>query len=757
MALLMCYSKTDCPDMHKILLKVLFLSCLMIIGISATALAQKLSDTRVSVGLKGVYGQSVEDFAKEKNIGGWRDNEIFCGDKQTFCNVETQVCLKCSRNSETVEGAVKEGQKQTGECINYTGRDFSKKMAWELAKRATKECFKNAFAMEQRARDRNGFENFFASIGDFFYDVDYTISIAPQGFLAENYQKIVFSAFTVSDNEEERTFCAPGSTEENPECYLLYSDNNQASFAYGNEKKGEEGKNVARGCEVLPIKIYNLSKCFLCPLTAAVFSAANEVTIMSFKSFKDAFCRVLIVAFAVWLAFASLQIVFTYTKQDGNKYLSSLILQGGKILIAYFLLNNAGDLFIYFILPVLKAGMVMAKNIAAVEVTPINYIPSTLENAVLFNAGNFYEEVEKFVAGVQSQLAVMQAIGASLFCAGIHQMSIWSVKDVFTLISNLGIGIRIVALGGVLFIFALLLIVSFGFYFLDAIIQLAIMGAMLPLMIAGWPFKLTSNYAKTGYKMLLNVFFSIFFIGFVISVELNLVNKALEEINRKPIYEYSLDGFRVNSTYVGEDRSGGLGGLFKAINTQNGNDIRELTDIGFGGFLLLIFACFFGFKFVSNVPKLAEKLSDAPSLDVAVKAGTVGASAAKGVAKVAISPFTNLAKEKWRAGGGFIGATGRLIQAPGKFMSKLGNTKLGQKMGVNASSWGNGTVSRLGQSIEGWGKNVTARRADAESLAGIKNKIDSSYMLKHGKSMSKAQLEASARAELNRRKNKIWR
>ncbi len=726
--------------------KWLFLVGLMFFGqisfVAAQAQAQTTSTRQNISGLSGVYAQNYRDFVDEKQLAGLKElaaNQVYCGTVNNICNTDTQVCIKCSRNSKSFGGYYQSNQRQEGYCAprsSNSNKVIGTREAWKLAEKAS-GCFADAWEAKRDAEGRSGWGNFWAGVWDVIDDVDYTISAEPNGFLEEKYVNTFFGLVQLSNNDKERTFCNPN---DETECYMLFSDSDSSSLAYGGARKTKDGgKNISRGCEVLPIKIYNLSKCFFCPLSAAVFDAANSITSLSFKKLGGAFRKLLVVAFALWLAFSSLKIVFTYTKQDGNKYLSSILVQGGKFLFAYLLLANSYDVFAYFISPILKTGISMALNIGATNVSPLNYVPSAIESDQYYNAGNLYGEIELFLAGVQAQLSVMQGIGTTLFCVGFHQITmITGISDITGFLGSFITGIQIVLLGAVLFVFAILLTVSFGFYFLDAIIQLAILGAMMPLMIAGWPFKITSSYANIGKEMLLNVFFTIFFIGFVVSVEINLIDKALEEINRASVYEattiYNDDG-SVLEEGDAYNRSGGLGGLFEAINNQNGDRIRDLASIGFSGFLILLFACFFGFQFVSNVPKLADKLAEGANTGVAVKAGTAMASVAKGAANVATKPFREMARERWVARGGALGAFGRVLKAPGKVAGLLGRSKTfsalgrtGVGRGLNAAKdgvrgftggllnkTGNWVNNKLGSATKGLGAKWTSAGRNAIS------------------------------------------
>lgn len=432
------------------------------------------------------------------------------------------------------------------------------------------------------------------------------------------------------------------------------------------------------GCEVLPVKIYNMQGCFFCPLAAVIFSSANDITAIAFDNFASSFGKLLVIVFAIWLALMTLNQVASMTKQDAPKFISSIIKQGFKVSIAFVLLTNANNLFSYFVNPLLSGGMALGKGIQTTQIDE----PTEYKKSIITSSENFfnlrpkdgghtlYEKIEVYLASLQWRLSYMQAIGSSLFCVGTHTIGL---KGLFKSADKPGInkfkdGIRMMFLGGIMTVFGFLLTIAFGFYFLDAILQLAVIGAMLPLMIAGWPFKVTSQYASTGFKMLLNTFFVMFFIGFVVSVNIELVDQSL-----------ALAGSAHNKTDVSNDEPKGLEAIALAISEQNIDEVDKATSLGATGFLILAFAFLFGFKFVAKASDLANTLAAGGfKSGISSSIGTMGASLAKGAASKLTKPVRNVASGAYHKAGGLVGMSSGLIGGTANLLGK-GASKIGMK------------------------------------------------------------------------------
>ena len=571
-----------------------------------------------------IEAESAASFAKKHgasaiaNMFNGAEEEITCGRSDNICNT-TQMCLKVRGKGKPYA----KNNRQTG----YRGYCVSKEaspVTWQTPSHNDGSIDTNHIA----AAKKYGLPTYKISIPVY---IDYDPYVYWQPVDAA---PISVELMQKSWMEEYTNFW--GKTKlRNDECFSVNGKSEQkVCVADFGETLGLEyaGENF-NGCEVLPVKIYNMQGCFFCPLAAVIFSAANDITSSAFSNFAPSFGKLLIVAFAIWLALATLNQVASMTKQDAPKFIASIIKQGFKISFAFVLLSNANNLFSYFVNPLLSGGMGLGKGIQTTEmVAPTEYKKNTITSSESFfnlrprDGGNtLYEKIEVYLASLQWRLSYMQAIGSSLFCVGTHTIGVkglFKSSDDPNGVNKFKDGIRMMFLGGVMTVFGFLLTIAFGFYFLDAILQLAIVGAMLPLMIAGWPFKATSQYASTGFKMILNTFFVMFFIGFVVSVNVELVDQSL-----------ALAGSMHNKTDIFDGEPKGLSALALAISEQNINEVDKATSVGATGYLILAFAFLFGFKFVAKASELANTLA-AGGLKGGISSsiGTMGASLVKGAA-----------------------------------------------------------------------------------------------------------------------------
>ncbi len=437
----------------------------------------------------------------------------------------------------------------------------------------------------------------------------------------------------------------------------VFEHNGRKYVFNGNDEAYSDGD--MKGCEILPNKIYKMSKCLVCPLVKTVLSTADTVTTNAFSKFAGSFRVLIAMVFALWIALLALKQVFTFTKQDAPKFLNALIKQSFKFLIAFLLLSSPSMIYDKFILPVLSSGMELGKTIQSAEMN-IDQNKTQKNNDTgggyftsKRSGQSFYDRIESGLISVQLELARMQAIGSTLVCVGWNHTPLLLTKRKLDDFKN---GLMSVFVGFIMFFLSLFISLAFGFYILDAFIQMIIVGAMMPLMIAGWPFKITSSYASTGLKVILNSFFILFFLGFVISVCVQLVSQVFVMSNNNQ-----------------DALTDGLNYIETLINDQNVPALMKYVNVGTNGLLLLIFASFFGFKFIGEATSLASSISGGGMAGgIGSSFATTGASFIKGVAKKTTSPIRNVVSEKLHEKGGFIGiTTGAVARHAEKHEAKL--------------------------------------------------------------------------------------
>ena len=682
--------------MFEHLKKIIFflsLACSINLIAPAFSYAQKTDTEKLNEGIKKLNKlyevQSTAEFAGEH--GGKKylpaltaspETSIICGNAETICNRETEYCLKCTVKTQS-DGVYTKSE--YGKCVAKEGYNISDKHAsWP--------------------DDGNCLQKTKIFLGGFTIYAG-VISEESSGFLSANTTDALFY-----HSVQGHTF-----SDSNGKMYQLFMTETP-TIQYAGNKSGDD--DTFNGCEVLPVKIYNHQSCFFCPLAGLIFGAANDVTSSSFASFTGPFKVVIVVVFAIWLALAALGQVFPMTKQDAPKFLASVLKQGFKFALAYFLLTYANDLFRLFIIPVLDGGLALGTHIRALELpNPVNWTKTEISTPEMYynlkgeiTGETLFDRIELFLASVQAQLSYMQAIGTTIFCVGGHEI-------ITVHFDKLKIGLRMMLLGGVLTAFGFLLTIAFAFYFLDALLQLAVIGAMLPFMIAGWPFKVTAQYASTGFKMLLNTFFVMFFTGFVISVNIGLISQSLS-LSTSIQADTKTTGA---STKDAKENVNAFEDIIEAINDQNFEKLNKATDIGGVGFMLLAFSCIFGFKFVAQTAPLANTLASGGFKGgIAGKIGTMAASTVKGMAGKATAPIR---QGIGAATGGVIGiaagAAGGVVSGAGGLVSLVGKgaSKVGDKIGDNMVGKG---FSHVGKGASGLGKGIS-------KVGSVGKKIQNAY------------------------------
>lgn len=472
---------------------------------------------------------------------------------------------------------------------------------------------------------------------------------------------------------------------------MTYTDPSGNEIQYVKTLWGTEAQTSGNldGCPPIAIQIIRDSSCIFCPLFAVLFDAANQMSQLAFDKLGAPMATVMIIGFALYIAFKVLAHVSALTKQDAPKFLGELLTQAFKVLIAFILLMNSDQIYQYFISPVLSAGLDFGA--AMLFENPTQYascINVNVENDTMLLPVSLYIKLECFIRAIQSEIAVMQSIGSSLMCVGRNKASsfvggIWDFGMVFQ--------------GLIIWAFAIMLSLAFAFYLIDATVNLGLVGALMPFLIACWPFKITTGYSKKGIEMFLNSFFVFVFMGIVVSINMQLVGQAMQ--NSEQVASVTQEGGsaaqgNTSAAGSGEQKTdtstesgsgeqqtgsekGGLSALVDALNSDDMDKLKELTDLGFGGFLILLCCCIFGFKFTSQATTLADKMSGGGISGIGNKIGGLAATGAGRLATKATQPARQAISRKAND------LTSRAGEAVGK---KLGIGKHGGKTGAKAGA-----------------------------------------------------------------------
>ena len=364
---------------------------------------------------------------------------------------------------------------------------------------------------------------------------------------------------------------------------------------------------VTRGCVPLPAKLAESRSCIYCPLFKTIFYAAQSMSTKAYDKLAGPLANVMLIGFAIVIAFMVLKNVSSFTKQDAPKFVTELLVNMFKVLVAYYMLKNANIVYGYIVGPVLKAGfefgssLLFAKNDSYLAACDVSKTLQNVSNGVM--PAYLYTNLDCFIRAVQAEVAVPQSVGSSLMCVARNagKESIGPVRNVLWDFGMMFQGFAIWVMGWIISL-------AFAFYLIDATIQLGIIGALMPFLIACWPFKATRNYTSKGWGIFMNTFFVYVFMGLVVSINVELLGQGLT------------------------GSKGGFDAIMKALNGNNVQELKELLDIGFAGFLVLVACCLFAFKLTGQASDLAGTMAGGGGPKIGANIGGLAYGAAtKGV------------------------------------------------------------------------------------------------------------------------------
>ena len=378
----------------------------------------------------------------------------------------------------------------------------------------------------------------------------------------------------------------------------------------------------SEGCMPLPAKLAETRSCIFCPLFLTIFNAAQTMTTNSFGVLGPEIAKVIFIGLALYIAFLVLKYVSSMTKQDTPRFMNELLTQCFKVVVACVLLYTPDFVYSKIIGPVLDAGTELGGALLFEEGSGYTQWCSIEQNITdqtneFIKGGEdgtetplkeglipayIYTKIECFIRAVQAEISLSQSIGSSLMCisrnAAADSVTSVPIPD-FTMMFQ----------GLIIWLMAIIMTIAFAFYLIDATVKLGIVGALMPFLIACWPFKITSKYTSQGFTMFMNTFFTYVFMGLVVSINIQLISVSMTGVQ------------------------GGKDAIIAALNGNKVQVLKDLLDIGFAGFLILIASSIFGFKLCGQAAELAGSMAGGGGgSSIAPEIGGMGYNVAKSAA-----------------------------------------------------------------------------------------------------------------------------
>lgn len=387
--------------------------------------------------------------------------------------------------------------------------------------------------------------------------------------------------------------------------------------------------------DCLPYCYYlEAQSCPFCNLFKTFFNASSNVTYKSIMSFSGAVFKVVIIAFAVWLAIQTLAFVSSPETRDIKDFIQSALTQAFIIAFVCILLNNNVMNFMnQFLEPVFNTGL----NIAQATLSPETWLEKN-ETQNLISSKKVVCEKDYGIytsssGNADTAGALPVSMGNSLLCtlsliddratkvkALASSAICQSWKEKFFIIPKLSYFLT----GVGLWIGSVLLIIGVPFLLLDCVIELAIAGALLPAAVGAYAFKMTRKYTKKVWDSFLNTMFSFLFMSLIVLMLTEAFSQILSETSGAPLDELVL--------------------------MTSENDIKILFDdlswFSFP-FIKIVFVLVLTWTMVKEARDFAGDFSEnIANTSFGSEIGTMGASAAKGVATKVGKPIASAAGKK---------------------------------------------------------------------------------------------------------------
>ncbi len=365
-------------------------------------------------------------------------------------------------------------------------------------------------------------------------------------------------------------------------------------------KNADELQDQIKGCEPFSSYLNELTSCPLCPIFSVILDTDANLASLAWRTLAKSLQAVVLTFFLAYMALLTLKNISSPAGAGTGAYLRSILGLGLKVAITYLVLDNGGVIYGSFIGPVVKGGLDVGLTMLSLE---NNNVENCMNKASFYSPvaagvldadllGKIYNTVDCY----SMSAATMPAVGRALACYGWHADG--PLPDFGTWFSGI-----------VIYVFGVGIWMVIGFYLIDCTVQLGILCAVVPILIACWPFKVTTKYASQGVKMLMNTFFNFCMAGIMLVVAMKIIG-------------YSAGG-----------RQGDLSTFRKALNENKVEDLKNLARLDGIDILILIACCIFAFKLIGVINGIANKFSSGSGADIGAKMGGTAASVAGAAVK----------------------------------------------------------------------------------------------------------------------------
>ena len=335
--------------------------------------------------------------------------------------------------------------------------------------------------------------------------------------------------------------------------------------------------------------------CPTCLIFEKILLADQKLAGGAFGALAGSLVKLLSLGFLIYVAIQTLMLVSSPASQTLGKYMTSLTIQGFKVLIAVLILTSPSFLYDLVLKPVIEGGLDFGITLtggsqASILDAGTKYTKFSTTDSLL--SAPFLQKMIGAADVFNEQASIMPAMGRAMICNAFHNLEWNVVPNIETMLEGL-----------IVVVFGYIISLSVGFYLLDLTLELGFLCCLLPFLVACWPFKITSRYTKVGWGIFMHIFFNYVMLGVIIT--------AINAISKRAITP-----------------NGDVQTLVNALNTNDFNTIKSMMEIGGMQMILLIVSCYICLKLLKDVNNLANKFSGGAGFNISPGIGGLAASAA---------------------------------------------------------------------------------------------------------------------------------
>ncbi len=283
------------------------------------------------------------------------------------------------------------------------------------------------------------------------------------------------------------------------------------------------------GSQCRPIRYWKNWKgsenCYFCGLFTVLFNACSQVALQADVALSKGVAPLLIVAFALWVAFTVLSFVSSTETKDGRDLIVSFVNQAFVVAFAFFILMGPGARGVYNLAlePIFNTGLYVAQ--ASISDTAEKYKETNKAYAASFNAKNpiqtgmceydygisegglpksMGQNIVCMIDLLQQRIARVTSLGSSAICYSWEQRTF--VIPVWSFLIT----------GVLLWLSSMLMMLAYPFLMIDTVIQLAVAAGLMPVAIFLFCFKITRKYCKKVWDAFLNAMFNFIFLSIIV-------------------------------------------------------------------------------------------------------------------------------------------------------------------------------------------------------------------------------------------------